>query len=53
MIDEFKSNEEPFVSIHFSLLLLNLSQEKADKQQLLFKGANGKITLQQVAQNQG
>ena len=53
MIDEFKSNEESFVSIRFSLLLLNISQEKAEKQQLLFKDANGKITRQQVAENQG
>ena len=51
--DGFKSNEVSFVSICFSLFLLNLSQEMADKKQLLFKDANGKIALQQVAQNQG
>ena len=42
-----------FVSTCFSLFLLNLSQEMDDKKQLLFNGANGKIALQQVAQNQG
>ena len=51
--DEFKGNEVSFVSICSSVLLLNLSQKMADKKQLLFKDANGKIALQQVAQNQG
>ena len=47
--DGFKSNEVSFVSICFSLFLLNLSaHEMADKKQLLFKDANGKIVLQQV-----
>ena len=50
--DGFKSNEVSFVSICFSLFMLNLSQEMTDKKQL-FKDANGKIALQQVAQNQG
>ena len=51
--DEFKGNEVSFVSICSSVLLLNLSQKMVDKKQLLFKDANGKIALQQVAQNQG
>ena len=51
--DGVKSNGVSFVSICFTLFLLNLSQEMADKKQLLFKDANGKIALQQVAQNQG
>ena len=51
--DGFKSNEVCFVSICFLLFMLNLSQEMADEKQLLFKDANGKIALQQVAQNQG
>ena len=32
---------------------LNLLQEMADKKQLSFKDTNGKIALEQVAQNQG
>ena len=51
--DEFKGNEVSFVSICSSVFLLNLSLKMADKKQLLFKDANGKIALQQVAQNQG
>ena len=50
--DMFK-NEVSFVSTCFSLFLLNLSQEMAGRKQLSFKDANGKIALQQVAQNQG
>ena len=46
--DGFKSNEVYFVSIYFAL-----SQEMADKKQLLFEDVNGKIALQQVIQNQG
>ena len=49
----FKSNELYCVSTCFLLFLLNLWQEMADKKQLLFKYANGKIALQQVDQNQG
>ena len=50
----FKSNEVSFASICLPLFLLNLSsQEMANKKQLLFKDANGKLALQQVAQNQG
>ena len=49
----FKSNEVSFVPTCFLLFLLNLSEEMADKKQLLFKDANGKTALQQVAQNQG
>ena len=49
--DGFKSNEVSFVSTGFSLFLLNLSQEMADKKQLLFNDANGKIALQREAQN--
>ena len=49
----FKSNEVSFVSTWFSLFLLTLSQEMADKKQLLLNDANGKIAVQQVAQNQG
>ena len=52
--DGFKGNEVSFVSICFSMFLLNLSQKMADKKQWeIFKDANGKIALQQVAQNQG
>ena len=49
--DGFKSNEVSFVSTGFSLFLLNLSQKMADKKQLLFNDANGKIALQREAQN--
>ena len=51
--DGSRSNEVPIVSTCFSLFLLNLSQEMADKKRLLFKDANGKIALRPVAQNQG
>ena len=54
--DGLKSNEASFGSTCFcvfSLFFLNLPQEIVDKKQLLFKDANGKIALQQVAQNQG
>ena len=49
--DGFKSNEVSFVCTSFSLFLLNLSQEITDKKQVLFKDRNGKIALEQVAQN--
>ena len=51
--DWFKSNEVSFVSTWLLLCLLNLSQGMADKKQLLFKDTNGKIALEQVAQNEG
>ena len=40
-------------SVLFLSTLHCLSQEMADKKQLLFEDVNGKIALQQVIQNQG